>query len=112
MLRFKHHLTLIVDLRFLSRTKEKFVISIFKHITGKKFKGGHGMTLAEGIVGDSYKVIDVETDDEELKDFLFTLGCYSGEEVTIISRVSENIVVSIRDGRYSLSHDLAETILV
>ncbi len=70
------------------------------------------MTLADGIIGNSYTVASVETGDEDLKDFLFTLGCFDGEKITIISIVSENFVISIRDGRYSINRDLAESILV
>ena len=60
-----------------------------------------------------YTVEDVITpDDNEIKDFLFTLGCFKGETITIVSRLSDNLVVSIKDARYSLDKELAECIWV
>ena len=70
------------------------------------------MTLAEANVGQEYIVKDIEADDEELVDFLFSLGCYSGEPITVVSRVKGGCVVSIKDGRYNIDNDLAEAILV
>ena len=70
------------------------------------------MTLAEGTVGTTYTVSGIETDDEELNDFLFTLGCYEGEPIVVVSIVSKSYVVSIRDGRYNIDKDLASAILV
>ena len=70
------------------------------------------MTLAEANVGQEYIVKDIEADDEELVDFLFSLGCYSGEPITVVSRVIGGCVVSIKDGRYNIDNDLAEAILV
>lgn len=70
------------------------------------------MTLASGSIGSTYIVKAIDTDDEELNDFLFTLGCYSGEKITIVSMVSGSYVVSIRDGRYNIDVDLAGAIEV
>lgn len=70
------------------------------------------MTLASGSIGSTYTVKAIDTDDEELNDFLFTLGCYSGEKITIVSMVSGSYVVSIRDGRYNIDVDLAGAIEV
>lgn len=70
------------------------------------------MTLTEANVGEEYIVKDIEADDEELVDFLFSLGCYSGEPITVVSRVKGGCVVSIKDGRYNIDNDLAEAILV
>ena len=70
------------------------------------------MTLAEANVGQEYIVKDIDADDEELVDFLFSLGCYSGEPITVVSRVKGGCVVSIKDGRYNIDDDLAEAILV
>lgn len=70
------------------------------------------MTLASGKVGKEYTVKEIITDDEELDNFLFTLGCYSGEKVVIVSCVSESYVVSIRDARYNIDKNLAESILI
>lgn len=71
------------------------------------------MTLAEANVGEEYIVRDIDADgDEELIDFLFSLGCYSGEPITVVSRKKSGCVVSIKDGRYNIDNDLAAAILV
>lgn len=70
------------------------------------------MTLANAQIGSSYIISKVNTDDEELDDFLFTLGCYEGQSITVVSIVSGSYVVSIRDGRYNIDKDLAEAIVI
>ena len=70
------------------------------------------MNLAEAVVGEEYLVKDIETDDEELESFLFSLGCYSGEPITVISRIKGGCVVSIKDGRYNIDTDLAKAISI
>ena len=52
------------------------------------------------------------SEDEELKSFLFSLGCYSGEPITVISHLKGGCVVSIKDGRYNIDTDLAKTISI
>ena len=70
------------------------------------------MTLLEAEVGKEYIIQDIETHDDELDNFLFTLGCYSGEPITVISRKKRSCVVSIKDARYNIDNDLASAILV
>lgn len=70
------------------------------------------MTLLEALEGEEYIIKDIRTDDEEMDAFLFTLGCYSGEPITVISRKKNGCVVSIKDGRYNIDNLLAEAILV
>ncbi|MBR6537154.1 MAG: ferrous iron transport protein A [Lachnospiraceae bacterium] len=70
------------------------------------------MTLAEAQVGKEYRIKEIATDDEELDAFLFTLGCYSGEPVTVISRLKRSCVISIKDGRYSIDRELASAITI
>jgi len=70
------------------------------------------MTLLEGVAGTEYIIRDVQTDDEELNAFLFSLGCYSGEPITMISRRRGGCTVSIKDGRYNIDNDLAAAILI
>ena len=70
------------------------------------------MNLTEANVGEEYIVKEIQTDDEELDAFLFTLGCYSGEPITVVSRVRGGCVVSIKDGRYNIDNQLAEAIIV
>ncbi len=74
--------------------------------------GGVVMTLAEGTGGTSYKVLSIDTQDPELESFLLTLGCYVGEGITLVSKVGQNYVVAIRDGRYNIDLNLASAILI
>ena len=70
------------------------------------------MDLMNVQLGREYRVAEINTDDEELNGFLFSLGCYSGEPITVVSRRKRNCVVSIKDGRYSMDHHLAQAISV
>jgi len=70
------------------------------------------MTLKEAIEGKEYIIKQIETDDEELNSFLFSLGCYSGEAITVVSHLKGGCVVSIKDGRYNIDNQLAEAIVV
>ncbi len=70
------------------------------------------MTLLEATVGTEYIIKDVLTHDDELDSFLFTLGCYSGEPITVISRKKNNCVVAIKDGRYNIDKHLAGVITI
>jgi len=70
------------------------------------------MNLSEARIGEDVIVKDVVTEDEELKSFLFSLGCYSGESVTIVSKKRRSYVLSIKDARYNIDEDLARAIKV
>ncbi|MFI3214486.1 MAG: FeoA family protein [Eubacteriales bacterium] len=70
------------------------------------------MTLAEAEIGTEYIIKGLNTEDDELESFLFTLGCYSGEAVVVVSKISGSFVVSIKDGRYNIDEELASAILV
>ncbi len=70
------------------------------------------MTLKDAKEGIEYIIRSIETDDEELDAFLFSLGCYSGEPITVISHLKGGCVVSIKDGRYNIDNQLAEAILI
>ena len=75
-------------------------------------KCGDRMTLREVKEGQQYLIREILTHDEELNSFLFSLGCYSGEPISVIFRRKNGCVVSIKDGRYSIDKQLAETILI
>ncbi len=77
-----------------------------------KKKGGRIMNLSEVNAGEEYVIKDINTDDEELNAFLFSLGCYSGETITVVSRKRSGCVVSIKDGRYNIDNELASAILI
>jgi len=70
------------------------------------------MNLRSAEEGKEYIVKSIETDDEELDAFLFSLGCYAGEPITVVSRLKNSCVVSIKDGRYNIDNELAEAIIV
>ena len=70
------------------------------------------MNLADAIIGEEYIVKDIETEDEELESFLFSLGCYSGEPITVIAHIKGGCVVSIKDARYNIDTDLARAISI
>jgi len=70
------------------------------------------MNLTNAQEGKEYIVKQIETDDEELNSFLFSLGCYSGEPITVISHLKGGCVVSIKDGRYNIDSQLAEAITI
>ena len=70
------------------------------------------VTLKEAQEGKEYIIRQIETDDGELNSFLFSLGCYSGEPITVISRFKNSCVVSIKDGRYNIDNQLAEAIII
>ena len=70
------------------------------------------MVLKVRIEGTEYIVKKIDTDDEEMKAFLFTLGCYAGEPITVVSHLKGSCVVSIKDGRYNIDNALAEIIYI
>lgn len=70
------------------------------------------MNLTQAQEGQEYIVKDIFTDDEELNAFLFTLGCYSGEPITVVSHKRGGCVVSIKDGRYTIDTQLMEAIII
>lgn len=70
------------------------------------------MTLLNAVEGNEYIIKDITADDEELVSFLFSLGCYSGETITVVDRLKGSCVVSIKDGRYNIDNELAKAICV
>lgn len=70
------------------------------------------MDLSVAEVGREYVIQRIETDDEELNSFLFSLGCYSGEPITVISHLKGGCVVAIKDARYNIDKNLARAIVV
>ncbi len=70
------------------------------------------MNLCVAELGKEYLISAIETEDEELNSFLFSLGCYSGERITVISRRRGGCTVSIKDGRYNIDNQLAAAIIV
>lgn len=68
--------------------------------------------LSQAQVENQYIIEKIETDDKELENFLFTLGCYEGEVITLISKLAGNFVINIQNARYSIDEDLAKAIVL
>ena len=89
---------------------KKFVTSNNLNYFAKR--GEKAMNLMEAQDGKEYIIKEIVTDDEELDAFLFSLGCYAGEPITVISHLKGGCVVSIKDGRYNIDKELAEAVSV
>lgn len=70
------------------------------------------MALSKGNTNTTYIINSIDTNQEDMRDFLFTLGCYPGEEVTIISKLADNYIINIKDSRYSIDKELANAIFI
>ena len=70
------------------------------------------MNLLSALEGTEYIIKAIETEDEELEAFLFTLGCYSGEPITVVFRRKGGYIVAIKDARYSIDEELAKAIII
>ena len=70
------------------------------------------MTLLDAREGEEYIIQKIATDDEDLEAFLFSLGCYSGEKITVISHIKGGCIVAIKDARYNFDQQLADAIIV
>jgi ferrous iron transport protein A len=70
------------------------------------------MTLKDALEGKEYVITAIDTDDEELDAFLFSLGCYSGEKITVVSHLKGSCIVSIKDARYNIDNQLASAIVI
>ena len=77
-----------------------------------KVNGGIRMKLSEAVEGKEYIIRQIDTDDEEMNAFLFSLGCYSGEKITVISHIKGGCIVAIKDARYNFDQQLADAIIV
>ena len=90
-----------------------FVNKFFRQKTRSKdhlMYSENNLTFAK--VDETFLIKGIRTEDEEMKKFLFTLGCYEGEEVTVISLLADNYIVHIKGARYSIDRELAKTILI
>ena len=70
------------------------------------------MTLVDAIEGEEDKIKNIDTQDDELKSFLFTLGCYEGESITVVSHLKGGCTISVKDGRYNIDKGLAKIIYI
>ena len=70
------------------------------------------MKLSEAVEGKEYIIRQIDTNDEEMNSFLFSLGCYSGERITVISHIRGGCIVAIKDARYNFDQQLADAIVI
>lgn len=70
------------------------------------------MNLKQAQDGVEYTISKIETNDEELNSFLFSLGCYSGQTITVVRHLKGGCIVAIKDSRYNIDNQLAEAIVV
>lgn len=70
------------------------------------------MTLLEAELGKTYTIQAIDTDDEDMNAFLFRLGCYSGEPITVVTKKRKSCTVVIKDGRYNIDNLLAAAVIV
>ena len=70
------------------------------------------MKLRDGNEGQEYIISQIATDDDALNAFLFSLGCYSGETITVVRHLKGGCIVAIKDGRYNIDNQLAEAITI
>lgn len=70
------------------------------------------MTLRQAETEKEYIIKAIETDDEELNGFLFSLGCYEGEPITVIAHLKGGCVISVKDARYNIDNELADAIII
>ncbi len=75
-------------------------------------KSNNKANLTSAVLAKSYVITGVNTNDEEMRRFLFSLGCYPGEEITVVSVLSDTYAVAIKDARYSIDAELAKAILI
>lgn len=70
------------------------------------------MNLSQAEVGVEYIISKIDTNDEELNSFLFSLGCYSGEKIIVVRHLKGGCIVAIKDGRYNIDNHLAQAIII
>ncbi len=75
-------------------------------------QGTKALNLTDADLNTPYIVKGINAREEGMKEFLFTLGCYEGEKVTVISALAQNVVIHVKDARYSIDEDLARAILI
>lgn len=69
-------------------------------------------SLSDGKLNKTYVVDKIQVEQDDMREFLFSLGCYPGEKITIISKLASNLIINVKDARYSIDQDLAKAIYV
>lgn len=89
-----------------------FTKSFFQKIKNRVQVTSNINNLSKGKTNRDYIVKEIKSTDKELSNFLFSLGCYEGERITLISNICDNYVINIKDARYSIDKELAAAIVV
>ncbi|MBU3089800.1 ferrous iron transport protein A [Clostridium gasigenes] len=84
----------------------------FSRLKGSTKKNSSIDNLSKGKINKDYRITEIKSHDEELDNFLFSLGCYEGEMITLISILGGNYIINIKDARYSIDKDLASAIKI
>ena len=100
----------ILKMKWFTKEPSKASDSV-EEVKSERVSGGK-LDLLDAEPGVSYTIKEINTEDEDMNAFLFRLGCYTGEPVTLISKKKKNCIVVIKDGRYNLDNLLAEAIIV
>ncbi len=92
-------------------------LAVMNKLFGSKTKDSKAklvkpQNLTDAKINHSYLIKGVDTKDKPMKDFMFTLGCFEGEKVTVISVLADNYIINVKDARYSIDKDLAKAILI
>ncbi|WP_246798130.1 FeoA family protein [Alkalibacter rhizosphaerae] len=102
-----------MELAFGRRKRRRMRNGVFQHqAQANKEVMLSGDRLIHAQVNFPYVIQSIETDDASMKDFLFTLGCFPGEEITILSILADNYIINVKDARYSIDSELAKTIQI
>lgn len=87
--------------------------SLFKNKSNSaKIKISESRNLTDARISQSYNIKGIDSHENGMEEFLFTLGCYEGEQITVISILSDNYIIHIKNARYSIDADLAKAILI
>ncbi|MDW7685284.1 MAG: FeoA family protein [Bacillota bacterium] len=83
-----------------------------KKLTGRDLKAVNRQNLTHADINLPYVIKGIDAHDEGTKDFLFTLGCFEGEKVTVITVLADNYIINLKNARYSIDKGLAKAILI
>ncbi len=97
---------------------EKSPVKVFRTLANlfkskeEKIMNINTNNLTEAELKKEYIIKGINTDDEEIKNFLFSLGCYEGQKIIIVSKLHKNYIVLVKDARYSIDEELASAISI
>lgn len=69
------------------------------------------MTLSKARIGQRGVVSEITGTEKDCR-FLLTLGCSEGEEITLVSKISDNYVINVKDSRYAIDGQMARMIVL